>query len=239
MSEIKINNIKDKNINCSSRKGYTPIVIVNHISEGSKESCISWFKSKNNNNSSTHFLVGKDGSIYQFVKIEDAAWGNGLYLHDVKNAHSSIVRSKKVNPNLYTVSIEHEGIYEKTKGSLSEEQLNSTVKLHKYIIDYVRLKYGNTINQDRRYIIGHNEIDPVRKPFCPGDKFPFNEIIKALRKSCDFNDIQDHWSERDIIELADKKIIKGYPDGSFKPENFIKRGELASILNKIIKYDGD
>jgi N-acetyl-anhydromuramyl-L-alanine amidase AmpD len=231
--------IKDKNINYSSRRGHIPNIIVNHISEGSKESCINWFTSRKNNNSSTHFLVGRDGSIYQFVKIEDAAWGNGLYLKDVKNAQSSLIRSKKVNPNLYTISIEHEGIYKKTKGALSKEQLKSTVKLHKYIIEYVRLKYGNRIDSDRRYIIGHSDIDPLRKPFCPGEKYPFNEIIKELRGSYIFNDIENHWAEKDIIDLAGKEIIKGNPDGSFRPEDCVKRGELANILNKIIKYDGN
>ncbi len=235
MRTININYIRDKNINYSNRRKQKPVVIVNHISQGSKESCISWFKSKNNNNSSTHFLVGRDGSIYQFVKIEDAAWGNGLYLEDIKNAFSSVVRSKYINPNLYTVSIEHEGIYEKSKGSLTKKQLNSTIFLHRYIINYIKNKYKYSIPINRKHIIGHYEIDPNRKPYCPGEKFPFDKIIEKLKKDQSFKDIENHWAEKAILNVTNKNIMEGYPDGNFRPEEYIKRGELASIINKLIK----
>lgn len=235
---MDINYIKDKNINFSSRKGYIPIAIVNHISQGSVESCISWFKSKNNHNSSTHFIVGKEGSVYQFVDIDKAAWGNGLYLEDIKLASSSLVKSKNINPNLYTVSIEHEGIYEKSKGKLTNKQFEATLSLHKYIINYIKNKYKYNVPISRENIIGHNEVDPIRKPFCPGEKFPFEKIIKNLKENVKFNDIENHWARDEILNLAEKNIMNGYPDGSFKPDEYIKRGEIASIVNKIIKNDG-
>ncbi len=45
-----------------------------------------------------------------------------------------------------------------------------------------------------------------------------------------FIDIKDHWSKDYIKEVVSKNIIKGYPDGTFKPENKITREEFASIL---------
>ena len=43
-------------------------------------------------------------------------------------------------------------------------------------------KYNVDIPVDKEHILAHSEIDPVGKPFCPGEKFPFNTIINELRK---------------------------------------------------------
>ena len=45
-----------------------------------------------------------------------------------------------------------------------------------------------------------------------------------------FNDIQYHRYESDITELADKGIISGYPDGTFKPEKLVNRAEALKII---------
>jgi len=179
------NNVKQagsSETNKSSRRGYIPEIIVDHITEGSAQSCINWFNSPNNTQSSAHFLVARDGKVYQFVSIEDNAWANGIAISDIPKAKAAIVKSKGVNPNWYSVSIEHEGVYKETHGALTPEQLQSTIMLHRYIIAYVKNKYGKTIPADRDHILGHYEIDPVRKPFCPGEKYPFDTIITELNK---------------------------------------------------------
>jgi len=233
----KIIFVGNKHTNFSSRKGVIPDIIVNHISQGSKDSCISWFTSEDNTKSSAHFLVGKDGSIYQFVNVEKMAWGNGLYLEDIKYAVSEKIKRRKVNPNRYTISIEHEGIYQKTKGALTKEQLDSSIYLHRYIMDFVYKNYDKKIPNDREHIIGHSEIDPIRKPFCPGEKFPFEKIISEIREGYFLADIENHWAKEEIMFLVKRKIMEGYPDNSFRPDQYITRGELASILRNIIKDD--
>ena len=46
-----------------------------------------------------------------------------------------------------------------------------------------------------------------------------------------FKDVgADHWASQSITDLAGKRIITGYNDGSFKPSNTITRAELATIL---------
>lgn len=47
-----------------------------------------------------------------------------------------------------------------------------------------------------------------------------------------FNDIAGHWAQENIVKLAEKKIINGYPDGSVKPDANITRAEIAVILVK-------
>ncbi len=45
-----------------------------------------------------------------------------------------------------------------------------------------------------------------------------------------FNDIQYHRYAGDITDLADKGIIQGYPDGTFKPEKLVNRAEALKII---------
>lgn len=45
-----------------------------------------------------------------------------------------------------------------------------------------------------------------------------------------------HFAEA-INDLAERNIIGGYPDGTFKPGNSITRGQAAAIIAKMIKLD--
>lgn len=223
--------------NVSSRRGHAPSIIVDHITDGTAASTISWFRSQSNTVSSAHFLVTQTGRIYQFVKIEDNAWANGMSTSELHIATASIVREKGVNPNWYTVSIEHEGIYSKTRGELTKEQLEATIWLHGYIIDYVKKKWHVDIPRDRKHILGHYQIDPVRKPQCPGEKYPFDTIIRALNHdvpNIQLSDIKGHWAEEYIKRVVEEGIIKGYPGGLFKPNQYVTRAELATVMAKLL-----
>jgi len=194
--------------NKSSRRGYIPEIIVNHISDGTAQSCINWFNSSNNTESSAHFLVARNGEVYQFVSIEENAWANGIDTKDIPKATAEIVRKKGINPNWYSVSIEHEGFYAQTRGFLTPEQLESTIMLHRYISSYVEDKYGKKIPFDRQHILGHNEINPTNRPNCPGEKFPFDQIIAELNRS-------------NTIKLTWKEIIKKVASAPDEWENAI------------------
>lgn len=49
-----------------------------------------------------------------------------------------------------------------------------------------------------------------------------------------FTDTNGHPFETYICWLHDHGITSGYPDGSFKPSNFITRGEMAVFLSRVI-----
>ena len=52
--------------------------------------------------------------------------------------------------------------------------------------------------------------------------------------SHNFTDIMGHFAEYDIARATNKGWIKGYPDGSFKPNAPISRAEVATILNYLL-----
>lgn len=50
-----------------------------------------------------------------------------------------------------------------------------------------------------------------------------------------FSDIKGHWAESQINEMINEGIVKGYPDGSFKPDGDISRAEFVSLIVKAFK----
>jgi N-acetyl-anhydromuramyl-L-alanine amidase AmpD len=157
---------------------YEPIAIVNHIMAGTMAGTLSWFQNKASQ-ASSHFGVGKDGTIHQYVRIENAAWTQGLTADAIPAAPAAVIRQMGVNPNLYCISIEHEGY----DGELTEAQFWSSCWLHKYIQHEVERIWGRHIQLSPQFVIGHFQIDPKRKPFCPGPKFPWSRLYSELAKA--------------------------------------------------------
>lgn len=218
----------NEHTNHSERRGHKPIAIVNHITGGTAGSAHNWFTSPNNDNSSAHFLVTKDGQIWQYVAIERMAWANGLTLEAIPKAAAAIVKEKNVNPNYYTISIEHEG----SDGNLTEAQLNASIWLHKAIREYVFKVYGYEIPFNRKHIIGHYEIDPVRKPKCPGAMFPWSELINRLNYVEEEPKVSVQQWKLDVMKQAEDLgiIVKG----SHKPdEPADKAFVVAVVLNAL------
>ena len=46
------------------------------------------------------------------------------------------------------------------------------------------------------------------------------------------SDIHNHWAERVIEDWVGDGLIRGYPDGSFRPDNPISRAEFMVLVNK-------
>lgn len=56
-------------------------------------------------------------------------------------------------------------------------------------------------------------------------------------RSIKFSDLSErYWAYDGISKLAEKGIIVGYPDGTFKPEGNITRAELVKIVNMVFEY---
>ena len=162
------------------RQGHTPDFIVCHITGGSFTSAINTILNAGNQ-VSYHFVVGRDGNIVQAVDINDTAWANGTANSgDRDNMRSTleVVRRRRINANLYTVSI---GFADSTGGELTPVQLTAGVDLISHIRNEVARLYGFEIPLTRAHIVGHHEITPITRPNCPGPQFPFGEIITRLR----------------------------------------------------------
>lgn len=147
------------------RQGYKPELIVLHIMDGTLAGTDDWF-SKSVSQVSANYGIGLNGEIHQYVKDEDTAWAQGRVDHPTAK-----LLKLNVNPNLYCLSIEHEG-HDLSKAP--DTQLNASVEL----IKALATKWNIPI--DRDHIIGHYQIF-AGKPNCPAtDKSIIDKIIEKI-----------------------------------------------------------
>jgi len=197
-------------------KGRKIIAIVSHITAGTFPGCLSWMRNPQAK-ASAHYLVTRQGKIYQMVRDEDTSWHAGAV-----NKPSWPLYDGS-NPNRYTIGIEHECL---SGGLLTEAQYKATVELHKMLI----AKYNIPIDKD--HIIGHYRIDSVNRPNCPGPNFPWDRLFSDLKGG----EVVPEWKQKIIdrahsLGLFDKNMHK--PD-----ETATKWFVLAVALNLYDKIKG-
>lgn len=152
------------------RDTWTPDMIVIHCTEGSRAATISTFQSTARP-VSAHFLVCKTGEIVQFVASRDTAYGNGIQVRPRDPV--VLARDKNgINPNLYTISIEHEilGMEVPTK-----VQYAASAQLMKLMSD----TWG--IPLDSKHVIPHNAIDAAKT--CPNN-VDINHLLALANGAC-------------------------------------------------------
>ena len=167
--------------NCyQGHKKYIPNIIVCHINNTYNSAIKRFYDSSSD--VSSHYVIRRDGHIKQVVSLDDSSWANGTSLKESSDVYYKFATSKLIssipdNANYFTFSIEHESF----DGTLTDKQLESSVKVMKEIIKYLKDKYNYDFIIDREHIVGHNEINPVVRKRCPGSKFPFDKIISKLK----------------------------------------------------------
>ena len=84
---------------------------------------------------------------------------------------------------------------------------------------------------------GHN--DGTFAPNTPITRAEFAAIAarfddKNTDTSSKFTDIASHWAKNEIGIAANKGWINGYPDGTFRPNQYITRAEAMTLVNRVL-----
>lgn len=61
---------------------------------------------------------------------------------------------------------------------------------------------------------------------------PIATAVPSFAKSSQFYDTRSYWNQACIEELAQRDIISGYPDGSFRPHFPVTRAQFAAMVSK-------
>jgi len=149
------------------RSGYKPEMVVVHIMEGSLTGTDGWFQNTASK-VSAHYGIGVNGDVHQYVQESDVAW------HAGRVDKPTVALKPGVNPNLYTIGIEHEG---KVTSVWSKEMKQASASLIKDICT------RHNIPIDRQHIVGHREIYSVKT--CPGNLAIVDELISLAKGSHD------------------------------------------------------
>jgi hypothetical protein len=154
----------------------TPLAIVCHKTGGDAhiENVYNTFMATMR---STHFAVDTDGRIAQFVPLSRGAGGNCC---PDKAPNGKLIcdpfwfplASKYKNLNFCTISIEHCDPTNDNSHPMPQAQIDASNALVKWLCDLYH------INTD--HILGHNSINPVQKPLCPGPTFNFVQLANYV-----------------------------------------------------------
>lgn len=69
--------------------------------------------------------------------------------------------------------------------------------------------------------------------------FSMTLVNPAVFAQTKFFDVEGLWAQPCIEQLAQKQIISGYPDGSFRPKAPVTRGEFAAMVGKAFPNTAD
>ncbi|SHE28168.1 S-layer homology domain-containing protein [Desulfofundulus australicus DSM 11792] len=53
-----------------------------------------------------------------------------------------------------------------------------------------------------------------------------------------FSDLNGHWAQKQVEEWADKGLVRGYQDGTFRPNNAVTRAEFVALVNRAMEVEG-
>lgn len=193
----------------AGRKSRKILAIVNHITAGLMPGTLSWLRNPAAK-ASAHYLVSKNGEVFQLVKDEDTAWHAGI----VKQPDWPLYDGS--NPNFYTLGIEHEAL---AGEGLTEKQYQASLWLHRQLLK----KWG--IKLDREHIIGHYRIDGIDRKNDPGAAFPWDKLFQDLN------------NKDNTLEAVNIEIINSLKGVIIEGQSYTPVRELALSLGYSVQWD--
>jgi len=111
-----------------STSNYTKIGVQIHKTLGLMPSTLEWLRNPRSF-SSSHYLVAKDGVVYQLVQLKNRSWSSGRISNPTERAKKIMIKTlwgSYVKPGHYLVQIEVECLENET---YTEKQYKSLVSL--------------------------------------------------------------------------------------------------------------
>ncbi len=154
----------------SGRKNYHPEAVVIHIMDGTLLGTDSWFKNPQSS-VSAHYGIGKGGEVHQYVQETDTAWQAGRVHAPTWSLLKPAGSGTYVNPNFYTLGIEHEG-------NNDSDWTDAMYTASSDLIAEICKRWN--IPVDRSHVIGHREIYSLKT--CPGAKVDLDKLVDLARQ---------------------------------------------------------
>ncbi|MBZ5649003.1 MAG: N-acetylmuramoyl-L-alanine amidase [Acidobacteriia bacterium] len=153
----------DSNFHKGRPFGLRPEAVVVHIIDGSFVAGESVFRDPTTHKSA-HYAISRSGESHQFVDEKDTAFHAGI----VVNPTWALLKPG-VNPNFYTIGIEHEG---RPDDVWPEAQLSASATL----IGQIGARWG--IPLDDSHVIRHRQIRASKT--CPGNWLQISELLQRV-----------------------------------------------------------
>jgi N-acetylmuramoyl-L-alanine amidase len=149
--------------------GFQPEAIVIHIGEGSLRSIDLQFNDPNAQ-VSAHYCVSKAGDIHQYVDEKDTAFHAGnIDRPDWSGLKPGQSPGSFINPNFYTIGIEHEGFAD---DPWPDAQLSTSAAL----VGEIAQRWNIPLDED--HVIRHHQIRFLKS--CPGNVITVTDILARV-----------------------------------------------------------
>lgn len=108
-------------------------------------------------------------------------------------------------------------------------------------MDTVIVEYGfatNELDADLMHSRWKIYAEAVVRAYCIYIDHPYKRKEEKVmpKKLTVFKDVESgRWSEDEIALIAERGIMKGYPDGTFQPGKAVTREELAAVVANLLK----
>ena len=157
------------------RQGYQVEAIVIHIIDGSQAGCDATFASNSLGlRRSAHYSVGRNGEIHQYIDESDTAFHAGRIQQPTWTRMKKLLDGSYVNPNLYTIGIEHEG---RAHDDWPDEMYQATANLMAAIAS----RHPGIGAFSAENVVLHGEIFSGKS--CPGFKFERAKLLSRIPKA--------------------------------------------------------
>jgi len=153
----------DSNFRTGRPFGLRPEAVVVHIMDGSFAAGEGAFRDPTTHKSA-HYGISRDGEVHQYVDENDTAFHAGIVI----NPTWSLLKPR-VNPNFYTIGIEHEG---RPDDVWPEALLSASATL----IGQIAVRWD--IPLDQSHVIRHHQIRASKT--CPGNWLQIGELLKRV-----------------------------------------------------------
>lgn len=200
---------------------------------------------------SAHYIIGLSGEIIQCLPEDEIGYhvGSSLpYRSGSKQIYTPAAweflnhKSTETQPEPNYTTIGIECCHLDWDGKMTHETYDSTIELVVNLLNRYRLKETDVwLHQEvvgwkdcHRWFVNH-----------PSEWQKFKNLVRErLQKKEEskltsqyFNDVaKDHWSAQHIDSLYEKGIVTGKSNGKFDPTALITREEVATIIDRAIKY---
>jgi len=203
---------------------------VNHwIGTGTVAGALSRFKSSTGG-ASAHFIVSKEGEIYQVVRVKDMAWHAG----------------DNMGYNPISIGVEHEVTVGGMSGGVAwntawtEPLLRASAKMAKYFIDLYGIPQNHStvdrVTTLQSGIFGHSQL---KSTSCPGT-FPWDTWMSYLSSSSSNLEVYDLWAKQPAYANANSSSSNPNFDAQFKVRNAGSQSITIQTLALAIHYsNGD
>jgi N-acetylmuramoyl-L-alanine amidase CwlA len=198
--------------------GFKPEAIVIHIGEGSLRSIDQQFNDPNSK-VSAHYCVAKSGIIHQYVHETDTAFHAGT----VDRPSWPLIKPGQkpdtfINPNFYTIGIEHEGFAD---DQWPAAQLDTSAAL----VNEIAQRWE--IELDEEHVIRHHQIRFAKS--CPGNVIKISDILERIEPA----GTNGPPAVRTVKTISNLRLRKGAPSLLAPFDRTIPAQTLVSVSDVV------